>query len=195
MRIKSPFKDYYDGLAATDQEPEPLYVRKTWEEPTLSYGYIYPLDGYAGVIGWCGRIIPFCMIAGKVCYTVEESRKQAGKLAHSETFFSKWGRITNHFAQIHNVYLKSDDKSTPARDIFDKFDVPVFAVTTKLILNPRLNNFDFAKIVPPYQAWSDLTVYLSNKAQPNPTIPKVSDKDMIVAKGFDKWSFRKPPQG
>lgn len=29
MRLKSNFKDYYDGLLATDQEPEPLYLRDT----------------------------------------------------------------------------------------------------------------------------------------------------------------------
>jgi len=31
-------------------------------------------------------------------------------------------------------------------------------------------------------------------AMPDKPIPEVSDADMVIAKGFNKWSFRKEPR-
>lgn len=45
-----------------------------------------------------------------------------------------------------------------------------------------------------YTAYQELQMWMSNQAIPHKPIPKVSDKDMVTAKGFDKWSFRKEPQ-
>jgi hypothetical protein len=37
-------------------------------------------------------------------------------------------------------------------------------------------------------------MFMCNLAVPQKPIPEVSDADMVVAKGFDKWSFRKEPR-
>jgi hypothetical protein len=52
-----------------------------------------------------------------------------------------------------------------------------------------------APLDPPYYtAYQGLQMYFGAMAQPNRPIPEVSDKDMVSIKGFDKWSFRKPPK-
>jgi hypothetical protein len=37
-------------------------------------------------------------------------------------------------------------------------------------------------------------MFMSNLAVPLKPVPEISDKIMVDIKGFDKWSFRKPPQ-
>lgn len=64
-----------------------------------------------------------------------------------------------------------------------------------MTINGRLNEYEFFKVVDPYTAFQSLYAWRCNMAFPNKPIPEVSDKDMIIAKGFDpKWSFRKPPK-
>ena len=45
-----------------------------------------------------------------------------------------------------------------------------------------------------YTAYQEIQMLLGNLAQPNKPIPEIPDKDMVSIKGFDKWSFRKPPE-
>lgn len=62
---------------------------------------------------------------------------------------------------------------------------------TILEQNARLQPYDFMRVKDPVSAYQDIYMWLSNHANPNPTIPHVSDEDLIIAKGFDKFSFRK----
>jgi hypothetical protein len=56
-----------------------------------------------------------------------------------------------------------------------------------------LKDVEFFRIFDPYQAFQELTMYLSNIAEPRKPIPHISDEDMVSIKGFDdKTSFRKP---
>jgi len=61
-----------------------------------------------------------------------------------------------------------------------------------MTVNGCLAYYEFFRVVDPYTAFQKLYAWKCNQANPNPVIPEVSDKDMIVAKGFDlKTSFRK----
>jgi len=62
-------------------------------------------------------------------------------------------------------------------------------------LNPRLKDFDFIKMVDPYTAYQELSMYIGGILAPEskPMI-QVSDKDRVQQHGFDKWSFRKMPE-
>ncbi len=64
----------------------------------------------------------------------------------------------------------------------------------KIVYNGCLKELDFFKLIDTYTAFQELQMFLGGIAWPNKPIPHVSDKDMVSIKGFDEWSFRKPPQ-
>lgn len=86
------------------------------------------------------------------------------------------------------------------REIFQQYHTPTFTHTdgdyregAKLIINPRLHDVEFYRAVDPYQAFQEIQMFIGGMASPEKPIPHVSDADLAACKGFDKWSFRKPP--
>ncbi len=64
----------------------------------------------------------------------------------------------------------------------------------KIVYNACLKELDFFKVIDTYTAFQELQMFMGGMARPNKPIPHVSDKNMVSIKGFDEWSFRKPPQ-
>jgi hypothetical protein len=62
-----------------------------------------------------------------------------------------------------------------------------------MIYNPKLKDWQFYRIVDTYTAYQEVFMYLGSLAVPLKEIPEISDKIMRDAKGFDEWSFKKPP--
>ncbi len=212
MRLKSCFKDYYDGLAANDLEPEPLYIRKTESckgiamIPTIQiYGRYGSKLMDTAVIGFCGRLYPVIKHTTQPKYC-PVTRTYEGKTL-STFYYDAAAYLSAHI--LDGPMDKSDtdkiiaffnlatidwrgaktDYSPPLLNYFTHYKTPIFVTWhdngNNVSVSPRLASWDFARIVPPYQAWRDLTVYLSNLAHPNPIIPTISNADMIVAKGFN----------
>lgn len=97
------------------------------------------------------------------------------KFCYSSEFSE--GRNGNFFGSIEKYDLKSSDA----------YDV--------IIKNPILKEFDFQKIVNPYEAMQEIEMYIGRLAVNNvPKMPVGSDKVIAESKGFDKWSFRKMPE-
>jgi hypothetical protein len=92
-------------------------------------------------------------------------------------------------------------KSPSDEKAFDFYNVPIFIIQHKryfpderLILNPRLKDYEFFRIMDPYMAFQELQMYWSGKAHPAKPIPEMDDATKIEQHGLDpKWSFRKPP--
>jgi len=65
-----------------------------------------------------------------------------------------------------------------------------------ITFNGMLNKYHFFRIVPTETAYQEIQMYLGGVlGVGNPSIPEVSNEDLIEAKGFDlKKSFRKPKQ-
>jgi hypothetical protein len=63
-----------------------------------------------------------------------------------------------------------------------------------LIKNPNLKNLQMFKAFHPNLAFQEIESFLTG-VLPNPYPPTVvvSEKTRIAKRGFDKWSFRKPP--
>jgi hypothetical protein len=102
--------------------------------------------------------------------------------------------------EFSNFFVYCDKFAGSFEYLFDEYG-PIWIIEPeerrntryKLTKNPRLASINFQKVIPPYQAYQSLRMWLSNKAMPNKPIPEISNKDMIVAKGFDlKTSFRNP---
>lgn len=97
-------------------------------------------------------------------------------------------------------------------EIFRELNVPIFVYdddwkraymysdiynhhSHKFIINPILKEYEFGRIFDAYQAFQEISMFLSgvlgNKEK---EIVQVADKYKIAQHGFDKWSFRKEPQ-
>jgi len=63
-----------------------------------------------------------------------------------------------------------------------------------LTLNAELKRLEFIRMFDPYSAFQEIAMWLGNQAEPRKPIPEIGDETMAEIKGFDKWSFRKPPK-
>jgi hypothetical protein len=93
------------------------------------------------------------------------------------------------------------------KELFLKHKVPVFVALSnynekycyqtdkKIILNPRLQDWEFFKIKDIYTAYQDISMYIGNNLvdDRNNAWP-IEDKLKVQAHGFDKYSFRKEKQ-
>ena len=60
----------------------------------------------------------------------------------------------------------------------------------KFTYNPPLSPMKFYRIFDSYSAYQELSMYLGGLASLEKPIPGIADGDMIVAKGFNKYSFK-----
>lgn len=86
--------------------------------------------------------------------------------------------------------------------IFSNYKTPAFLMHYKgdnqLVINPSLKDYQFYKIKNPFEAFQEISMYLSGvlgMAGENPIPLNVSDKDMLGKKGFDDKSFKTESPG
>lgn len=89
-------------------------------------------------------------------------------------------------------------------DFFIKYETPVFLFEEwgvnekknrqwKLTKNPCLKDFNFQRIVDPYTAFQEISMFFNSTLTnvKTPKMPVGNDVVLAESKGFDKWSFRK----
>ena len=218
MRIISDFHDYYDVGMQNGVDPQLPYRRFRREEYLELYkqGLFYPsyFDDYCAgkyaflFIGFAGKVYPAFVYANK--------------LNENVYIFDFDGITPNYFEDIVDdairccgrsksykresqqllVRLKNDVKTMWAYkddkyllDLFDRFKTAIFVHRLEystVIINERLNLYDFQKILPPMQAFQELEMYVgSYLTRPVIEEPPISDKIKAEIHGFDKFSFRK----
>jgi hypothetical protein len=212
VRIIDKRRDYYDGVASQGVDPSIVYVRKEQEILFPLHQFWMPHFGYFDkyLIGFCGKIYPLVKIRGVLRFHFESSQSGLG----DDLFFYNIDEIDRYASQwmerraawydcpfqmneSRKNFLKFFQNTwTKLETIFTDHKTPIFLLdcNTKstLLLNPLLRPLEFQRIVDPYTAFQEIAMYLSGVlGNLNPKVPKVSDEDLIVAKGFDKWSFRK----
>jgi hypothetical protein len=135
---------------------------------------------------------------------------------------SKWNQWERreHFTQFFEEIRKVEGSY---RDLFEERKAPVFIAEyhrddsfitfhvnsmilgreiAKTNLNIRwggkraetLSDMNFERIFHPFAAYQEISGFFGNLAFPNKPIPAISDEDLCAAKGFNEWSFRKPPK-
>lgn len=220
MRIISPFRDYYDCISGmTYNEDDIVYYRteRTIKEkvdlprPGKRKFYFESLDfGIKEILGFCGKLY--------YRYYVRNPKTHQNVYSFSDIEIDKYikdyysdkhyqqfcGQKTKHYKdRLFRSFTKDEITSSLRHppehtQIFEQYKCPMFSYSSRyseLTLNPRLNRINFQCIFDPYQAYQEISMFLGNMAFPNKPIPTVSDEDMIQAKGFDKFSFRKDPKG
>lgn len=56
-----------------------------------------------------------------------------------------------------------------------------------------LGTVEFFKVFDPYQAFQELSMWVGNMPAMSHDMYQLSDKELVIKHGFDKWSFRKMP--
>ncbi len=225
MRIISKFRDYYDCMQGQGgYGSEPLYLRnkeevvfKKEDYPLLKgHGVIFNdnplLTTKFCTIGFCGKVY-HCVTAYyrysaplfRACDFDEfESHVKQFNNEIQDAFYGKRKKWQESMAvEMKKGFASLKSKEAKDLKFFEGKMFPVFVGTPnhdyssngKIVINERLSSYEFYRVFPPPQAFQEIQMYLSNLAWPNKPIPKISNNDLIEAKGFDlKTSFRKEKQ-
>lgn len=198
MRIISDFVDYYDNIQSLGQDQSLLYIRKKEEIKSpfhkLHYGFV--------IIGFCGKLYPAYKVSNyhkdyitkysgewihKWCYSIDDviefNEQHDQKLIKNNHLYIK--QSFNNYRQMSS-YMKLET-------LFEKYPIFVTNNYGTLTYNECLRQYEFYKIVDPFLAFQEISIFLNNIARPMKPIPEIDDKLLAEAKGFDKWSFRKEP--
>lgn len=228
MKIKSKFKDYYDGVNPLHAD-EPLFVRHTQRfdirsargvstldcpeghlKDLLSVVATYPVGCVTNAnvaVFFCGKVYSGANIFG-------HSPDVSGVPVYLDRYFWKPSqdlfdgvldirrscnrgyKSSNAEAQIARWFGAQGTKDPQLLDLQLKAVTPIVIrcnvlSVTYLVVNPILKVYDFAKIVPPEQAWQELSMFFGTVVMPERYTVQVSDKDRHQQHGFDKHSFRR----
>jgi len=56
-----------------------------------------------------------------------------------------------------------------------------------------LRELNFQRVLDPWAAWQELSMWVANLARPDRPMVQLSDQDVAKKHGYDKWSFRRMP--
>jgi len=220
MRIISKFDDYYDigmglghdssliylresmeinfkSLDLTEQEKETKKLFKKFPACPLSHSMGYE------IIGFCGKFYPVIIFPQginklkyplELCFSLGEvDVVLANRLSSKD--FKGWMDISYSYSRRKKLdqFFKECES---IRDIntFIINRCPIVALNSGkgAIWNPRLRDYNFARVVGPYEAFQEIEMFIGNLAIPEKPVPPRTDIEKIESHGFDKKiSFRK----
>lgn len=175
----------------------PFWFMRSWERTTLRCAY-----GYRGVLQ--------LMLDSGNEYTRDNAKKL---LRANEILKQDMDEIERHKAlrrlranwsfnekTIEDWFKANRHRFALGDAMFRYFRAPVVAVVQdgnhdmKGIVNPRLSDYDFASQVSPFDAFQELSMFVSNNLafQDDPS-SRMTDIDKRDAHGFDNKSFKKEP--
>lgn len=169
------------------------------------------------LIGFCGKLYPVISESdydGKrknIIFTIEELDVFVEKTWRKKEF-AKYNDLNNKYNSycIRPKAVKFFTKQYECNDLLEKY--PIFLIKPfewvpdpynlnqridrrvkqcNVVINPRLADYEFFRIVDNFTAYQELCMWFGNKANPEKPIPYIDDKTMAEAKGFNKFSFRK----
>lgn len=203
MKIISGFKDYYDCMLKYGQD-DLVYYRHTkcyplHLNPKLSLNeqlitginiwdrfpwgkYFLNNELQYTRIWFCGNFYPIYKYHNVLYYSKEslweickDDFKYSQKLGANNLIVSQADLVkTNSPVKLYTRYY---GKKSWGENV--------------VVENPNLAQFNFAKLVPPHEAYQQIYNWLCNQAKPMKPIPEISDKIKIDNHGFNKFSFRK----
>jgi hypothetical protein len=196
--IVSKFHEWYDGCMSLGYGGV-QYIRET---SIIEFDWPGPQVPQCDVIGFAGKVYLLdSSMSGTFRYDHEMNRdckKYHGKeeIVNYRESLINLGKLWYNNKRLLQFIGDIERNNTKWFNvIYDKYKVPVFYYSRErkeLILNPVLNHLQFYRVLDAYQAYQELSVFLSNVSLPEKIIPTISNNDMIEAKGFDlKSSFRK----
>jgi hypothetical protein len=176
------------------------------------------------IVGFCGRIYPVIVLTqmvskkSAVCHNLGEvdsfvestCRKREVEEYRAETkpFWRRRHWFDHSSPNPRNAFEKHFAERAEKKDVFIEMAVekqcPVWIGTVldmwqrgrngKIVYNGSLKEMEFFRPFDTYTAFQEISMFLGGLAAPLKNIPQVPDKIMVGIKGFDEWSFRKPPR-
>lgn len=125
----------------------------------------------------------------------------ASYAAKNNQYMYHMGRFTTRNEEPYTKRLDSMladiGRSDKAGQILQEYNIPIMLLDTygsRLILNPRLLDYQVQKVIDPWTAFQEIEMYAGGVLKRQDVMTStISDKDRIAQHGFDKWSFRKMP--
>lgn len=218
MLITSKFHDYYDSASTYGIDKTIVYNRTRRElvdpDKIGIYSRDFTIKSGKGsgnwstdyfLIGFCGNSFPCIRVTGKsfgvsvvlvddYFYDMESLTNATAPYGADEYISNQYTVWRPHYH--HGLWF---DTEVPD-DAFRKYNSPILVYHRNrnsnyiLTVNPKLSDFKFMRMKDPHTAFQEIQQYLSGVlGSPEKETVTISDKDMAVSKGFDKWSFKKPP--
>lgn len=222
MRIRSPFKDYYDSLQQWTYGQSKFFTR-IWSDPVknkyftgLHSDYCYSKDSRRNevrfnakqtIVGFCGKLYSYIVVES---FNYDEQYRKVR--IENESFFTLEGYCDFLKGEPFRVNASREYQRELSKSFFTKEDnaifiennCPIFVVekdeftccplscgTSRNKEQFSLASIGFSVLVPPEQAWSELTSYIDFLGTQYKEVPEMSDQTKIDSHGFTKSSFRK----
>lgn len=204
MRVISKFKDYYDSVQMYGQD-DLIYLRTTKIESfktrllwgmSLNHKSYYDMSTF--IVKFCGNYYKGIRVKShdrkdSFFYSEDSIKHFLTNIGISITLNYRWDKrdcIGKYFNLIDYPTIITNEPIV----VFDTTYTP--QISTNIIINPELRKYEFEKVKDPFTAYQEIFMFLSNKANPEPTMIEVSDKVKAIKAGHgDKYSFRKTKVG
>lgn len=215
MIIRSNFHDYYDVVAKQGVERSIVYERYTEilsEQLGRYQRHVSPPNVRHFAIQFCGKQYPGIKVnfgTGKpICFyglesfdnflrshlRIRDFAYYEGRKKHSDLLRYRCDTTWFGVRKTHQDFLRREDMECKLNLKRYQALAPVLAYDSEdysYTADPCLADYEFYKVVDTYTAYQTLMQYIGSIAQPEKVIPHVSDADMLEAKGFNMYSFRK----
>lgn len=215
--LREPKKIKLPPGANPGKSPLAVPLVSTNEKYYLFEGTGLTID--SAVVGFCGKMYPLISLKHehrgrgtqtKHCQTPQEVDEFLATVLKS--FDYEYYNMTRHIwrhanrasfswytlnkGKVEEFFALTEKFTTQLNELLNEHRAPILVVTEEgPFINGNLKNVGFFRVMDPFTAYQEIRMYLGGMAAPEKTIPHVSDEDMLLAKGFDKWSFKKPPSG
>ena len=154
----------------------------------------------------------YVSVADEYCYSVQEADEVVAnyykpikeiKDAYTKIGYCYWWGdtldtyIAEHFSMKTSKYeglLKQHKVPYMYKKSKYRLDAKgVEYIDKSMILLPQLKQYKFAKVVPPMQAFQEISMFLGQLDLAEDNIVTITDKYLAQGKGFDCYSFKKIP--
>lgn len=168
----------------------------------LGYKLKYSYNGSKESIAWSVQDIVNFLEENKLEIELEkfQTPNKKSKSAKKRIFIDQRNKFCyNDMKDIFELY-NHDVRLTK---MFIEYKVPIFSInfkqrmyTMEVTLNPNLKDCGFIKVIDPYTAFQEISMYIGGVLGVDaPETVVISDKEKAIKHGMDKTSFRTPSPG
>jgi len=181
-----------------------------YKDPWISKGEIVAQQI---IVGFCEKLYPLWHMTYawrdehsnkvrhkyyKICISVDEVEEHLYEYGHKDDIKdwrepSKYGHPFGRKI-LEKVVSRCAAEAYKYKKYFLKHRCAQFVATrSHITYHGNLNRVEFYRVIDPYTAFQEISMYWGGLAHPENKIPEIDDVTMAEAKGFDKYSFRKDP--
>lgn len=183
-----------------------------WRRSAPGFWESRPFQVSVGAVLFAGKLYPFARVgpqsslwaepherAVSICFSLDDLDKaltergiQNRPRSWSEARAVAWRRTT--IESWSSLLGAAPSLALQAFCVEKRICCAVFHAENQLVaINPRLSDWQFYKKLDAWQAYQELSMFVSNLTAPDNKAVQIEDKYRVAQHGFDEWSFRKMP--